>query len=101
MDLQITPKKLSGAVTPPSSKSQAHRLLGSPLLSAAGLDSVIHGLADSHYIRATRRCLSAMCVGMEDLPDGTLRVHGLGTASSSHLPMPCWTAGNQALPCAS
>ena len=27
MDLQITPKKLSGAVTPPSSKSQAHRLL--------------------------------------------------------------------------
>ena len=23
------------------------------------------------------------------------------TASSSHLPMPCWTAGNRALPCAS
>ena len=27
MDLQITPKKLSGAVAPPPSKSQAHRLL--------------------------------------------------------------------------
>ena len=27
MDLQIIPKKLSGAVTPPPSKSQAHRLL--------------------------------------------------------------------------
>ena len=27
MDLQIIPKKLSGTVTPPPSKSQAHRLL--------------------------------------------------------------------------
>ena len=76
MDLQITPKKLSGVVTPPSSKSQAHRLLIAAALS--GGISVIHGLADSQDIRATRRCLSAMCAGMEDLPDGTLRVHGLG-----------------------
>ena len=76
MDLQITPKKLSGAVTPPSSKSQAHRLLIAAALS--GGISIIHGLADSQDIRATRRCLSAMCAGMEDLPDGTLRVHGLG-----------------------
>lgn len=76
MDLQITPKKLSGAVTPPSSKSQAHRLLIAAALS--GGISVIHGLADSQDIRATRRCLSAMCAGMEELPDGTLRVHGLG-----------------------
>ena len=58
MDLQITPKKLSGAVTPPSSKSQAHRLLIAAALS--GGISVIHGLADSQDIRATRRCLSAM-----------------------------------------
>lgn len=76
MDLQITPKKLSGVVTPPSSKSQAHRLLIAAALS--GGISIIHGLADSQDIRATRRCLSAMCAGMEDLPDGTLRVHGLG-----------------------
>ena len=58
MDLQITPKKLSGAVTPPSSKSQAHRLLIAAALS--GGISVIHGLADSQDIRATRRCLSAI-----------------------------------------
>ena len=76
MDLQITPKKLYGVVTPPSSKSQAHRLLIAAALS--GGISIIHGLADSQDIRATRRCLSAMCAGMEDLPDGTLRVHGLG-----------------------
>ncbi|MFR3922990.1 MAG: hypothetical protein ACLTYN_14575 [Dysosmobacter welbionis] len=59
MDLQITPKKLSGVVTPPSSKSQAHRLLIAAALS--GGISIIHGLADSQDIRATRRCLSAMC----------------------------------------
>ena len=76
MDLQIMPKKLSGPVTPPPSKSQAHRLLIAAALS--GGVSVLRGLADSEDIRATRRCLSALGAGMEDLPDGSLRVHGLG-----------------------
>ena len=76
MDLQITPKKLSGPVTPPPSKSQAHRLLIAAALS--GGVSVLRGLADSDDIRATRRCLAALGAGMEDLPDGSLRVHGLG-----------------------
>ena len=76
MDLQITPRKLSGAVTPPPSKSQAHRLLIAAALS--GGVSVLHGLAESQDIQATRRCLSALGAGMEDLPDGALRVHGLG-----------------------
>ena len=76
MDLQITPKKLSGAVTPPPSKSQAHRLLIAAALS--GGVSVLHGLAESQDIQATRRCLSALGAGIEDLPDGALRVHGLG-----------------------
>lgn len=76
MDLQIIPKKLSGAVTPPPSKSQAHRLLIAAALS--GGVSVLHSLAESQDIQATRRCLSALGAGMEDLPDGALRVHGLG-----------------------
>ena len=76
MDLQITPRKLSGAVTPPPSKSQAHRLLIAAALS--GGVSVLHGLAESQDIQATRRCLSALGAGIEDLPDGALRVHGLG-----------------------
>lgn len=76
MDLQIIPKKLSGAVTPPPSKSQAHRLLIAAALS--GGVSVLHGLAESQDIQATRRCLSALGAGIEDLPDGALRVHGLG-----------------------
>ena len=76
MDLQITPKKLSGPVTPPPSKSQAQRLLIAAALS--GGVSVLRGLAGSDDIRATRRCLAALGAGMEDLPDGSLRVHGLG-----------------------
>ena len=76
MDVRITPKKLSGTVTPPPSKSQAHRLLIAAALS--GGVSVLHGLAESQDIQATRRCLSALGAGMEDLPDGALRVHGLG-----------------------
>ena len=48
MDLQITPKKLSGVVTPPSSKSQAHRFLIAAAL--CGGISIIHGLAESQDI---------------------------------------------------
>ena len=77
MDLQIIPQKLFGAVTPPSSKSQAHRLLIAAALS--GGVSVLHGLADSRDIQATRRCLSALGAGRP--------------------PTPCWTAGKAAPPC--
>ena len=55
MTLTITPAKLAGAVTPPPSKSQAHRFLIAAAL--AGKGSVIHNLADSQDIQATRRCL--------------------------------------------
>ena len=91
MDLQITPKKLSGAVTPPSSKSQAHRLLIAAALS--GGISIIHGLADSQDIRATRRCLSALGALVEDLGPGILRVHGLGNSIPQAGPFPTLDCG--------
>ena len=47
MDLQITPKKLSGVVTPPSSKSQAHRLLIAAALSG-GISIIPAHMADRH-----------------------------------------------------
>ena len=78
MDLQIFPRKLSGAVTPPPSKSQAHRLLIAAALS--GGSSTIHGLADSQDIQATRRCLAALGAGIDDLGPGTVRVRGLGNS---------------------
>ena len=91
MDLQITPKKLSGTVTPPPSKSQAHRLLIAAALS--GGISVIHGLADSQDIRATRRCLSALGAWVEDVASGTVRVHGLGNAIVEAGPAPILDCG--------
>ena len=66
MNLTITPTRLSGTVTPPPSKSQAHRLLIAAAL--AGKGSVIHNLADSQDIQATRRCMEALKALGEGLP---------------------------------
>ena len=68
MDLTITPTKLHGAVTPPPSKSQAHRLLIAAALS--GGVSTIHNLADSQDIAATRRCLAALGARIDELGAG-------------------------------
>ena len=67
MNLTITPGKLSGTVTPPPSKSQAHRLLICAALAGEG--SVIHNLADSQDIRATRRCLAELITDRRTLPE--------------------------------
>ena len=66
MNVTITPGLLRGAITPPPSKSQAHRLL----LAAALADgeSRIEHLADSQDIQATRRCMAALKAPGEDLP---------------------------------
>ena len=81
MNLTITPTKLQGAITPPPSKSQAHRLLIAAALGEGV--SVITGLGDSQDIAATRRCLTALGAGIEDLGENTVRVHGLGGASAA------------------
>ncbi len=64
MNLTITPGKLSGTVTPPPSKSQAHRLLICAALAGEG--SVIHNLADS---QDTRRCLAELTTDRRTLPE--------------------------------
>lgn len=91
MDIRITPKKLSGTVTPPPSKSQAHRLL----IAAALGDGVstLSGLADSQDIQATRRCLCALGVRIDDLSPGTVRVHGLGNTAVEAGPAPILDCG--------
>ena len=76
MNVTITPTLLKGTITPPPSKSQAHRLLIAAALS--GGVSTISNLADSQDILATRRCLSALGAGLEELGPGVVRVHGLG-----------------------
>lgn len=78
MDIQITPSKLSGSVTPPASKSMAHRLIIAAALS--GGISTLENTASSQDIEATLRCMAAMGTGIEYPDDGTLRIHGLGHA---------------------
>ena len=91
MDLQIIPKKLSGAVMPPPSKSQAHRLLIAAALS--GGVSTISSLADSQDIQATRRCLSALGARIDDPAPDTVRVRGLGSAFGVAGPVPVLDCG--------
>lgn len=91
MDIRITLKTLSGTVTPPPSKSQAHRLLIAAALGSG--DSTLSGLADSQDIQATRRCLCALGVRIDDLSPGTVQVHGLGNAAVEAGPAPILDCG--------
>ena len=76
MDLQIIPKKLSGTVTPPPSKSISHRLL----IAAALADGVstVRGIAMSQDVEATLRCLTALGGRWKEATPGVLEITGTG-----------------------
>ena len=74
MDLKIIPTRLGGAVTPPPSKSQAHRLLIAAALGRG--ESRLSNVAFSQDIEATVRCLEALGAAFTREPDG-LRVRGI------------------------
>lgn len=75
MDIRITPRRLSGAVTPPASKSMAHRLIIAASLAAG--TSTIRRADFSQDIEATLRCMQALGAKWETLEDG-IRVTGVG-----------------------
>lgn len=66
MNLTITPKRLAGAVAPPPSKSQAHRLLIASALAGEETGKTLP--SDSQDIAATRRCLSELKTKSNHLP---------------------------------
>ena len=80
MDLRIMPGKLSGSVTPPPSKSMAHRFIIAAALS--GGISTIRNAAFSKDIEATLRCVEALGAGVERTDPCTLRIHGIGRSIS-------------------
>jgi len=82
MDITITPSKLSGSVTPPPSKSQAHRLLIAAALADG--ESVISNVAFSQDIEATLRCLGELGAGFA-VDGSTVTVRGMGANSMSPL----------------
>ena len=75
MNLTITPARLRGSVTPPPSKSQAHRLIICAALAAG--ESVIENVALSQDIQATLRCMEALGAAWT-LEGSALRVRGIG-----------------------
>ena len=76
MNLKLTPTKLKGSITPPPSKSQAHRLIIAAALAEG--QSVISNVAFSQDIEATLNCMKSL--GAQVAVDGsTLTVTGIGS----------------------
>lgn len=82
MDITITPGRLAGAVIPPPSKSQAHRLLIAAALAHG--ESMISHVALSQDIEATIRCLEELGAGFSWAGD-TVTVRGMGANAMSPL----------------
>ena len=75
MDVRITPKRLAGTVTPPSSKSMAHRAILAAALSMG--TSTIRGVSLSQDIEATLRCVGLLGCDWKQPEPGTLQVRGI------------------------
>ena len=82
MNITITPARLEGGVTPPPSKSLAHRALIAAALADG--ESVISNVAFSQDIEATLDCLDNL--GAQFERDGsTVTVRGMGASAMSPL----------------
>ena len=75
MDVRIYPRRLSGVVTPPPSKSLAHRLVIAASLAAG--TSTLRNTDFSQDIEATLRCMQALGARWETVENG-LRITGIG-----------------------
>ncbi len=76
MNITIQPALLKGCITPPPSKSQAHRAVIAAALS--GGVSTLDNLEWSQDIDATLNCMAAMGAGVEQTGEHEVRIHGLG-----------------------
>jgi len=76
MNITIQPTQLKGNITPPPSKSQAHRVVIAAAL--AGGVSTLSNVAPSQDIQATLGCMATMGTGVEPMEETVVRIHGLG-----------------------
>ena len=74
MNVTITPGLLEGTVTPPPSKSMAHRLLLCAALAPG--ESTLSHIAFSEDIKATLRCVEALGASWEQKEPETIRLRG-------------------------
>lgn len=91
MDVRITPHLLSGTVTPPPSKSMAHRLLLAAALAAG--ESTVKNVALSQDIAATLRCMEALGARWHCLENGTILVTGIGEKQNPFTDLPHFDCG--------
>ena len=91
MDVRLTPAPLRGAVTPPASKSQSHRLV----LAAALSQGVSHldNLASSRDISATLSCVQALGARVTRESSSALQVEGIGPCRRAEGPLPQFPCG--------
>lgn len=75
MNVTISPRKLRGTITPPPSKSQAHRLIMAAALADG--ESVISNVAFSQDILATLSCMEQLGAHWEKSGNSTIRVRGI------------------------
>ena len=83
MNITITPAKLHGSITPPPSKSQAHRLLMAAALSQG--ESHITNLSYSQDILATLDCLEQLGTHIQR-GDSWVKIRGLSRKNRTELP---------------
>ena len=83
MKVKITPQKLNGTITPPPSKSQAHRLLIAAAMAAG--ESRTGNLTLSKDIAATINCMRAL--GARISEDGSV-IEGIGGTKRSFASLP-------------
>ena len=93
MDLTIYPKKLHGSITPPPSKSQAHRLIIGAALGA--VSCTVDNIAFSQDIMATIGAMSRLGARFETDTPNAVRVHGMGGRCTAQLPrLDCGESGS-------
>ena len=94
MDVLIRPGLLQGSVTPPPSKSMAHRLIIAAALAAG--ESAITNVAFSKDIEATLRCMELLGCKWERLTERSIRIQGrCADAPAAEFPhMDCGESGS-------
>lgn len=93
MNVTIFPGRLSGAITPPPSKSQAHRLIIAAALAKG--ESRLDNLAQSQDIAATISCMRRLGAGITVDAAGQARISGAGPHAVDELPvLDCGESGS-------
>ena len=93
MNITITPSRLSGTVTPPPSKSQAHRLIISAAL-AKGV-SVIEGFSPCEDLYATLRAVKVLGASWK-IVGSELHISGISSYKAAENELPRIDCGDSA-----